>query len=54
LVYLRKKTEKEKLQIQYKQLLKEAYELSSTNRKLSDQKNYEADQILNKINTIDN
>tara|TARA_B110001450_G_scaffold207266_1_gene197589 strand:+ start:642 stop:809 length:168 start_codon:yes stop_codon:yes gene_type:complete len=50
----KKKTEKEKLQIQYKQLLKEAYELSSTNRKLSDQKNYEADQILNKINNIDN
>ena len=35
----KKKTEKEKLQDQYEKRLREAYILSSTNRKMSDQKN---------------
>jgi hypothetical protein len=49
----KKKSEKEKLELKYKQLLKEAYELSKTNRKLSDEKNYEADQVMKQINKID-
>lgn len=48
----KKKSEKEKLQAQYKKLLEDAHRLSTTDRKLSDQKTYEADQILKKINQI--
>ena len=45
----RKKSKKEKLQDQYNKLIKEAYELSTINRKLSDQKTYEADQVMQQI-----
>ncbi|MDB4751207.1 Lacal_2735 family protein [Flavobacteriaceae bacterium] len=48
----KKKTELEKLQIKYKTLLKEAFELSKTNRSKSDQKTYEAEEIAKKIETI--
>lgn len=48
----KKQTEKEKLQIQYEKLLKESYNLSTTNRKLSDQKVFEAEQIMNKIERL--
>ena len=41
----KKKSEKEKLQSQYEKLLKEAYDLSTTNRKMSDQKKFEAEEI---------
>jgi hypothetical protein len=36
----KKKTEIEKLEIKYKALLKEAYDLSKTNRSKSDQKTF--------------
>ena len=39
----KKKSEKEKLQEQYKKLLKEAHRLSKTNMKMSDQKTFEAE-----------
>jgi hypothetical protein len=45
----KKKTEKEKLQEQYAKLQKEAFELSKTNRKLSDEKAYEADLVMKQI-----
>lgn len=45
----KKKTEKEKLYEQYQKLLKEAHQLSTTNRKLSDQKTFEAETLMNKI-----
>ena len=45
----KKQTEKEKLHVQYEKLLKESYNLSTTNRKLSDQKVYEAEQVMDKI-----
>ena len=45
----KKKSKKEKLQKKHEQLLKEAYELSKTNRKESDKKAYEADLIAKKI-----
>jgi len=48
----KKKTEKEKLQEQYDKLLKEAYTLSSTNRKMSDQKTFEANEILEQLEKL--
>jgi hypothetical protein len=48
----KKKTEKEKLQETYKKLLEEAYKLSHTNRKASDLKTFEADELLKKIQTM--
>ena len=48
----KKKSELEKLEVQYKKLLDESYKLSHTNRKQSDQKSAEANQILNQIEKI--
>lgn len=42
----KKKSEKEKLQAQYAALLKEAHSLSTTNRKMSDQKTFEAEEVM--------
>lgn len=42
----------EKLQAQHAQLLKEAFELSKTNRKASDQKTAEADEVAKKIEAL--
>ncbi|MBD3889466.1 MAG: hypothetical protein ACI9NI_002623 [Olleya marilimosa] len=48
----KKKTEKEKLQAQYEKLLKEAHTLSTTNRKLSDQKTFEAEEVMKKLENL--
>jgi len=48
----KKKSEKEKLQIQYKKLIEEAYKLSHTDRTASDLKTAEADAILKKIESL--
>lgn len=48
----KKKSELEKLEVQYKKLLDESYKLSHTNRKKSDQKSSEANEILNRIEKI--
>ena len=48
----KKKSEKEKLQEQYDKLLKEAYILSSTNRKMSDQKTFQANEILEQLEKL--
>lgn len=48
----KKKSEKEKLYEQYQKLTKEAHSLSSTNRKLSDQKVYEAEEIMKKLEKL--
>ena len=48
----KKKTEKDKLQKQYKMLLEEAFTLSTTNRKMSDQKIYEAEQVLEQMESL--
>ena len=48
----KKKSEAEKLQDEYKKLMKEAYDLQSVNRSASDQKYFEADQILKKIEAL--
>ncbi len=48
----KKKTEKEKLQQKYQRLQKESYNLSTKNRKLSDQKAYEAEQVLKQLEML--
>jgi hypothetical protein len=48
----KKKSEKEKLQIKYEQLLKEAHSLSTTNRRMSDEKTVEANEIMLKIEKL--
>ncbi len=50
----KKKSEKQKLQDQYEALLKEAHKLSTTNRKLSDQKVYEAEEIMKQLEKLMN
>lgn len=49
----KKKSEKEKLQEQYEKLLKEAHTLSTTNRKMSDRKVYEASEVLKQLEKLD-
>lgn len=48
----KKKSALEKLQLKYKKLLKEAYELSTSSRKLSDDKTFEANEILKQIDVL--
>ena len=48
----KKKSQKEHLQKQYQNLMKEAYELSTSNRKMSDQKAYEAEQVMQQIERL--
>jgi len=49
----KRKSKKEKLQAEYEKLLRESYLLSSSNRKMSDKKIFEADQIMNIIEKMD-
>jgi len=48
----KKKSEKEKLQEQYSELLKEAYSFSTTNRRLSDQKVFEAEEVMKQLEKL--
>lgn len=48
----KKKSKKEKLQAQVKKLLNEAYTLSTNNRKISDQKVFEAEELMKKIEKL--
>jgi len=48
----KKKSQEEVLQERYKKILKEAFELSTTNRSASDKKQAEAQEILDKIDAI--
>ncbi len=48
----KKKSEKEKLQDQYEKLLKDAHNLSTTNRKMSDQKTFEADEVMKELEKL--
>ena len=50
----KKKTEVEKLEIKYKKLLEASYKLSHTNRKESDNKMAEADEVLKQIEALKN
>lgn len=46
------KSEKDKLYEQYQKLTKAAFDLSTSNRKLSDQKVYEAEEIMKKMEAL--
>lgn len=48
----KKKSEVEKLELKYKKLLEEAHQLSTTNRSKSDEKMYEANEVLKQIDQI--
>ncbi|WP_430411779.1 Lacal_2735 family protein [Kordia sp.] len=48
----KKKSEKEKLYNQYSKLTKQAFDLSSSNRKLSDQKTAEAEAVMKQIEAL--
>ncbi|GAA4326514.1 hypothetical protein GCM10023115_38850 [Pontixanthobacter gangjinensis] len=48
----KKKSEVEKLEIKYRNLLEEAHRLSTSNRSLSDEKMYEANEVLKEIDKI--
>ncbi len=48
----KRKTERERLQEKYAQLMEEAHNLSSVNRKLSDDKVYEAESIMKRIENL--
>jgi len=48
----KKKTELEKLEIKYKALLKEVYDLSKIDRSKSDQKTLEADKVSKQIEIL--
>jgi len=48
----KKKSAKEILQKKYEKLMKEAHSLSTTNRKLSDNKVFEAEEVLKQMDKI--
>jgi hypothetical protein len=48
----KKKSPSEKLMEQYKKLMTDAHKLSSTDRKASDQKTFEAQEILKQIDAL--
>ncbi len=48
----KKKSKEEKLQELYASLLKEAHSLSTTNRKMSDQKAFEAEEVMKQIEKL--
>ena len=50
----KKKSEKEKLQAQYEKILQEAHSLSATNRKRSDKKTYEAEEVMKQLDDAAN
>jgi hypothetical protein len=51
-LFKKKKTEEEKLQDKYADLLKQAFELSVINRSASDKKYAEADSVLKQIESL--
>ncbi len=50
--FFKRKTEKEKLEIKYNQLLKESHLLSTIDRTKSDAKKAEAEEVWKKIESI--
>lgn len=49
----KKKSKREKLEIAYKKLMEEAFLLSKTDRKASDLKTAEANEVLEQIDALD-
>ncbi|QCW98907.1 Lacal_2735 family protein [Aggregatimonas sangjinii] len=50
----KKKSQKDILHEKYQKLLKEAHQLSTSNRKKSDEKVFEAEEIMKQIVKLDN
>ncbi len=50
--FFKKKSELEKLQDEYKKMLKEAYQLSQTDRKKGDAKQAEAEELWKRIEKL--
>lgn len=50
----KKKSEKEQLNAEYKKLSAEAHRLSTTDRKASDLKQAEAQEVLKKLDALEN
>ncbi|MGB5238975.1 MAG: Lacal_2735 family protein [Flavobacteriaceae bacterium] len=50
--FFRKKSEKEILQEKYRKLMEESHKLSHTNRKLADDKVFEAEEVLKKLEAL--
>lgn len=48
----KKKSQKEILQEKYKKLMEEAHRLSTTNRKLSDDKVFQAEEVLKQMDEL--
>lgn len=48
----KKKSEKEVLQEKYRKLMEEAHKLSHINRKLADEKIYEAEELIKKLEKL--
>ena len=48
----KKKSEKEILELEYQKLTKESFNLSKSNRKASDQKAYEAEEVMKKLEAL--
>ena len=48
----KKKSEKDRLEEKYRNLLEESYKLSHTNRTASDQKAAEAEEVLKQIDSL--
>jgi hypothetical protein len=48
----KKKSEKEQLQEQYEKLMKESFQLSTTNRSQSDAKAAEAEAVIKKLERL--
>lgn len=48
----KKKSEKDRLYEEYQKLTKEAHTLSSINRKLSDEKVYQAEEIMKQLEKL--
>ena len=48
----KKKSEKQTLEAAHQKLTKDSYDLSKTNRKASDQKAYEAEQVMKKLESL--
>ncbi|EAP86880.1 Lacal_2735 family protein [Croceibacter atlanticus] len=49
----KKSTEKEKLQAKYAKLMEQAHKLSKSNRRASDAKVAEAEELLNKMENLE-
>ena len=53
LVLFKKKSKKEQLQLKYEKLIREWHKLSKTDRKMSDMKYAEAEEVMKLIESMD-